>query len=282
MKTMNRSIERSPYGKIPKAQVGITGSPSILTVAALSTDASSKQSRPKTGRAERQFNSYLRRVAEHVGHMINGFEAGNIELLPTLTQLLRAYADALTPWAVSTSKRMLEEVNSRDKDSWRSLGTKISRQLRHDLMETNVGTVLRQLMGEQVTLIKSLPIEAAQRVHDLTIKGLEDSRRAKEFADMIRASGEVTASRATLIARTEVARTASILAQTRATGAGLTHYRWQTSEDADVRKGHQAMQGKICSYANPPAVNENGRIMRHHPGQIWNCRCWAEPIVEFE
>jgi SPP1 gp7 family putative phage head morphogenesis protein len=241
-----------------------------------------KQKPPRIGRAERDFMAHLRGVADHVGHLIKGFEAGNVEQLPGMVQLLKAYADALKPWAVSTVRRMLGEVNSRDIDSWRSLSTAISAGLRQQLAHTPVGNVLRALMYEQVDLIQSLPLEAAERVHRLTIKGLENSVRAREVADEIEKSGEVTRSRAVLIARTEVARTASVLTQTRAQAAGITHYRWQTSKDSSVRPGHREMQGRICQFANPPAVNENGRIMYHHPGQIWNCRCWPEPIVELE
>lgn len=241
-----------------------------------------KQVPPKLGRAERQFNLYLRQVGAHVGQLVKGFEAGNIEVLPRLLHLLRAYSDALTPWAVSTVRRMLGEVNDRDVSSWRSLGTAMGRQLRHDIFKTDVGRIMAVLLHDQVGLIKSLPIEAGERVHELTLRGLENSERAASYVDEIRRSGEVTKARATLIARTEVARTASILTQTRAQAAGITHYRWQTSKDADVRRGHAAMQGKVCRFDTPPAVEENGRIMHHHPGQIWNCRCWPEPLVELE
>jgi SPP1 gp7 family putative phage head morphogenesis protein len=239
-----------------------------------------KQVPPKLGRAERQFNLQLRQVGAHVGQLVKGFEAGDAEALPRLLHLLRAYSDALTPWAVSAVRRMLGEVNDRDVSSWRSLGTAMGRQLHHDIFKTDVGHVMARLLHEQVGLIKSLPVEAGERVHELTLRGLENSERAASYADEIRRSGEVTKARATLIARTEVARTASILTQTRAMAAGITHYRWQTSEDADVRRGHAAMQGKVCRFDTPPAVEENGRIMHFHPGQIWNCRCWPEPLVD--
>jgi SPP1 gp7 family putative phage head morphogenesis protein len=234
---------------------------------------------PRIGRAERDFMRQLRSVARHVGDLVKGFEAGNAESLPALMQLLRAYSDALTPWAVSTVKRMLGEVNARDRDAWRSLATAISTQLRHEILNTDVGTAARALLHEQVQLIKSLPIEAGERVHELTLRGLEDSTRAAEVAAEIARTGEVTESRAMLIARTEVARTASVLTEARARGAGVTHYVWQTSGDADVRPGHRAMQGKICSWDEPPAVNENGRIMYHHPGRFPNCRCWPQPLL---
>ncbi len=174
---------------------------------------------------------------------------------------------------------MLNEVNARDLDMWQRLGRAISAQLRRDIRDTPVGTVLKDRLADQVTLIQSIPVQAAKRVHRLTLAALEDSRRAKEIAQEIQRSGHVTASRATLIARTEVARTASVLVQARCFHNGITHYIWRTAEDEDVRPGHQAMEGKVIPWAFPPAVNENGRIMHHHAGCIWNCRCWPEPVI---
>jgi SPP1 gp7 family putative phage head morphogenesis protein len=214
--------------------------------------------------------------------MIGNFEAGNIELLPTITQLLRAYSDALVPWATQTVIRMLGDVNAADLGAWRSLGKLISQQLKYDIAHTSVGEVMRALLYEQVSLIRSIPIEAGERLHELTIKGLENSSRAGEFVKMIQESGEVTKSRAMMIARTEVARTASVLTEVRAKAAGLDYYVWETSKDATVRPGHRDMQGKVCRWDDPPAVNENGRIIRHHPGRIWNCRCYPRPVLPEE
>ncbi len=250
----------------------------------LMTDAKRphKYAPPNIGRAERQFNQSLQYVAYHTGWLIKSYERGQQELYDPLMQMLKAYAEAITPWAKSVSKRMLMEVNGESVKSWRALSKSISTQLHKDITSTPVGDVMRGLLDEQVDLIKSIPTKAGERVHELTLKGLENSERAESYVAEIMRSGEVTKSRARLIARTETARTASVLTQARAQSAGITHYRWQTAEDADVRPGHKAMQGKVCEFANPPAVNENGRIMHHHPGEIWNCRCWPEPLVELE
>lgn len=48
------------------------------------------------------------------------------------------------------------------------------------------------------------------------------------------------------------------------------HYIWRTVKDSDVRPAHAAREGKIFSWTNPP---EGG-----HPGEDYNCRCWAEPV----
>ena len=202
--------------------------------------------------------------------------------MPSLMQLLERYAEALTPWATRTVSAMLLEVDQRDRDAWRSLGNAISEQMHRDLASAQVGVPMRTLLDEQVALIKSLPLEAAQRVHKLTLQGLENSVRYPEIAKEILRSGEVTESRAILIARTEVARTATTLTKVRAQAVGSTHYTWETSRDGAVRPGHRAMQGQVCEWDNPPAVQENGKTMHFHPGSIWNCRCWARPIIDLE
>ena len=238
-----------------------------------------RKEQTKTARAERDYARQLRQVARHVGEIINGFEPGDIDAFPSLNELLRRYADALKPWAEATAGRMLGEVELRDRESWRELGNAISVALRRELMSAPVGATLRELLNDQVDLIRSIPTEAAQRVHELTLKGLEDSTRAREIAIDIRASGAVAESRALLIARTEVSRTASSLVQARCVHVGAEEYVWRTSSDGAVRPGHRAMEGKACKWASPPAVNEGGRIMLFHAGQIWNCRCWPEPIL---
>lgn len=193
--------------------------------------------------------------------------------------MLRRYAEALNDWAEATALRMLRDVEAVDRAQWATLSAEMSAELRREILNAPTGQLMRERLAEQVTLIKSIPLEAAQRVHDLTLRGLETSSRGEDIRQSILASGNVAASRATLIARTEVARTASLLTQARAEFVGSTHYVWRTSGDSDVRTGHRAMNGKVFRWDDPPEVEENGRYMRHHPGQIWNCRCYPEPII---
>ncbi|WP_241510328.1 phage minor head protein [Burkholderia seminalis] len=211
--------------------------------------------------------------------MFDGFPLGDLETIPTIEHLLRRYAEALGPWAEVTAARMLDDLNRRDEQAWMQQAADMSHALRDELRRAPTGETMRALMAEQVGLIKSIPLEAAERVHRLTIEALEDSTRAAAISKEIQRSGEVAKSRADLIARTEVSRAATSLTEARALAVGSTHYIWRTSGDSDVRAGHRAMEGKVCAWNDPPEVDENGRVMRFHPGQIWNCRCWAEPII---
>jgi SPP1 gp7 family putative phage head morphogenesis protein len=232
-----------------------------------------RQNRTKTARAERDYARSLQQIGEHVGRIIEGFGPMTLEIFPELKQLLDAYAAALKPWAAKTASRMIQEINERDRDSWRSLGNAISSQLLRDIQSAPVGGPMREILASQVELITSLPTQAAERVHEITLKGLEDSSRASEYAKEILRSGEVTKSRATLIARTETARTASTLTMVRAMHAGSEGYFWETSEDGDVRPSHREMQGKFVRWDDPPTTD--GLV--GHAGCTPNCRCWPRP-----
>lgn len=244
----------------------------------LTLDRKKPKSLNQAKRAERLYAKQLTRLAEHVGQIIGGFPAGDPEALPTIENMLRRYAEALVPWAERTAMTMILDVNQKDEDMWRRLGQELSANVRKEILLAPTGQTMRRLMGEQVALIKSIPIEAAQRVHELTIKGLEDSTRAKEFAEEILRSNEVAKSRAMLIARTEVARTASNLTEARAKAVGADQYIWRTSGDGDVREDHKVLNGKVFSWDDPPIADiRYGR--RANPGCIYNCRCYAEPII---
>lgn len=241
----------------------------------LTLDLKRQRTPNRAKRAERLYSKQLRALAEHVGQMIGGFPAGDPSALPTIENMLRRYAEALIPWAEQTAATMIAEVNTSDLNQWRQLGKELSIETRREIVLTPTGEIMRNLMQQQVGLIKSIPLDAAQRVHDLTIKGLENSTRAKEIAAEIMRSGEVAKSRAMLIARTEVSRTAANLTQARAEHVGSYGYVWETSHDGDVRPSHKAMQGKFVPWDSPPTLDG----MTGHAGCLPNCRCWARVIL---
>ena len=213
-----------------------------------------------------------------MGVLVNGFPPGDPAVLPTIEQLLQRYAEALTPWAERAAAEMLSEVNRRDEQAWMLQAKDLSRALRLEIRTAPTGAAMQALMAEQVGLIKSIPLDAAQRVHKLTIEAIEDSNRASEISKAIQASGDVAKSRADLIARTEVARTASTLTEARALHVGSPGYFWRTAGDGDVREDHRELEGKFIRWDDPPIADKRtGR--RAHAGCIYGCRCYPEPVI---
>jgi SPP1 gp7 family putative phage head morphogenesis protein len=228
-------------------------------------------------RAETYFARQLRKVAKHIGEIVNAFNLGDPTALPALERTLARYAEVLEPWAQATTLRMQQDVSRRDLRTWRSLTAEMSTALRQEIANAPTGETLRRLLAEQVHLITSLPIEAGQRVHELTLQAIEQGDRFSEIVGMIRASGAVSESRANLIARTEVARTSASLTMARAQHVGSEGYVWRTAKDSDVRPKHKVLEGKYIRWDDPPVAGERGE--RAHAGMIYNCRCYPEPVL---
>jgi SPP1 gp7 family putative phage head morphogenesis protein len=230
--------------------------------------------------AERSYAARLRSVARAVQNIIEGFaHDGFVDQGAEryIRHTLERYAEQLRPWAESVSRYMLADVERRNLQAWKRLSKDMGRSLRAEIEQAPTGMVFQALMSQQVELIQSLPRKAAQRVHALVQEGLVDSRRADEIAKMIRASGKVTASRATLIARTEVARAASSFTQARAMYAGSEGYIWRTSEDGAVRPTHKAQNGKYVRWDDPPQTDKG--LAPYHAGCGPNCRCFPDPVL---
>jgi len=248
---------------------------------ALAMDKSLKERRMRFTQARKAETGYARqlnKVARAVNDLVKGLWDPVDESSPdAIGDALNDYADLINSWATSVARRMVTEVNARDAKAWRQASSEMGRLLRIELDTAPTGRVMRERLADQVGLITSLPREAAERVHILALENRLQGRRAAEIADEILETGNVTRSRAMTIARTETTRTASELTRARAEHVGSTEFRWRTMRDADVRPSHRRLDSKVYEWAHPPLTDPPD----HHalPGGIWNCRCWAEPIL---
>ncbi|MDB5448315.1 MAG: putative head morphosis protein, partial [Phenylobacterium sp.] len=227
-------------------------------------------------KVERYYGAQLRKIARHIGELVSGSPPADLMQAALLGDRLRKYSALISPWAKSVAERMIADVSRRDRDAWRARSAEMGSLLRREIETAPTGAVMRESLARQVSLITSLPTEAAERVHHLTLEGIANGTRAKEIAAEIMRTGEVTKSRATLIARTEVGRTATELTAARALHVGSTEFIWRTSGDSDVRPSHRRLNGKAFRWDDPPECDPGHRAL---PGAIWNCRCYAEPII---
>lgn len=216
-------------------------------------------------------------MARQIGILTKGISPdGDFKDVSKIVAALQAYSKTIEPWAVSVGRYMLADVVRRDLKQWRAVSKEIGRGIRQEIESAPTGAFLQESLNRQVGLIKSLPLEAAKRVHEMTLSGLVDGRRAAEISKAILATGEVTEARARLIARTEVARTATGLTEARSRAIGSDGYIWRTSGDKDVRDSHAEMEGKYIRWAVRPRLKD-GFVA--HAGETPNCRCWCEPVL---
>lgn len=226
-------------------------------------------------KAERFYGAQLRKIARHIGELVGLNPPSDLLQASALAERLTKYGEVIEPWARSIAERMIADVARRDWLVWQQRSREMGSLLHMEIANAPTGAVMREILDLQVGLIKSLPVEAGKRVHNLTLEGLTNSTRAGQIAQEIMRTGEVTRSRANTIARTEVSRTASSLTQARAVHVGSEGYIWRTSHDSDVRPSHERMEGRFVEWDNPPTLDG----MRGHAGCLPNCRCYPEPVI---
>lgn len=224
---------------------------------------------------------------------MQAFGADDPTRIAEMTATLNRYAAILAPWARAVGRRMLYETARRDARAWRQHARMLGEEIERELNEASIGGAYQELMERQVDLITSLPRQAAQRVHQLATEHLYEGRRYPDIVTEIMRSSTVARSRAELIARTEVGRAATTFQQARAKAIGSEGYIWRAVMDYKTRPelgihnfaklntlemgSHRKLDGTFHKWDEPPIAGARGE--HAHPGAIYNCRCYAEPVL---
>jgi SPP1 gp7 family putative phage head morphogenesis protein len=189
-------------------------------------------------------------------------------------------------------KRMVTPLAARNYETWRKAARVSTRShfLYTVLMEELKQGIKKDIDSQVISnaaLIKTLPSDTAQKVvrdiEEYALSGLRAEEIEKLIQDKTRRHSRASAR---LIARTEVSKTTSALTKARSEELGLRWYVWRTMEDGDrVRKSHRIMNDVLVSWNNPPSpellVKEKD-VGRYHAGNIWNCRCYSEPLIDID
>ena len=103
-----------------------------------------------------------------------------------IQERLFSYSDTIDAWATAVATTMLKRASQADYDVWRKVGQELSADAKRMLKSDAVGSTFDKLQAEQVELIKSIPRDAAQRVHDWAAKGMTEGTRPDVIAKKIR------------------------------------------------------------------------------------------------
>ncbi len=201
-------------------------------------------------------------------------------------------SDEYNRFVGSAVKRMVTGLYQSNSNTWREAARKATKgkMLYGALMEElrkGDSRIMQDQIVENINLIKTLPNDVATKVvkdiTEATLKG----KRASEIEKIIRVQTDKhSRASARLIARTEVSKTTTALTKQRSEQLDLHWYVWRTALDGDrVRKSHRNMEDVLVNWNNPPSpealVGEKD-VGNYHAGNIWNCRCYPEPLLDVE
>lgn len=201
-------------------------------------------------------------------------------------------SEPFNSFVYSAVRRMVTPIAVQNMRTWRMAAKKATKNpslYRMLMSEINQGlkSDIEIQIEENASLIKTLPTDVVKKVtkdiSDMALKGM----RASEIAKVIREqTDKYSRASAKLIARTEVSKTTTALTKARCDNLDLHWYVWRTMEDGDrVRKSHRIMEGVLVNWNEPPspeALAGEKSVGNYHAGNIWNCRCYPEPLIEID
>lgn len=126
-----------------------------------------------------------------------------------------------------------------------------------------------------VELIKSIPSQFHEKAKAIVLQGATKGQRYTQIAEELQKQLDVTEGRAKFIARDQMAKLNASITEAKQTALGIKEYEWVTAGDERVRESHREKNGQTFLWSNPP--DDTG-----HPGEDYNCRCIARPIIKFD
>lgn len=141
-----------------------------------------------------------------------------------------------------------------------------------DPRDQRLGAIIDRARDENIRLVENAGRAYAASVRKVFEDPAAPTRRVEDLKADLLARGDVSESRAELIARDQVLKLNGAITKARQENAGIVEYEWSTSLDERVRESHRALEGKIFRWDNPPP--ETG-----HPGEDFQCRCVAIPVL---
>jgi SPP1 gp7 family putative phage head morphogenesis protein len=237
-------------------------------------------------RTERRYQQRLAKLAERLSKQVRQQKTLD-QIVDSLLKLLN------TKWFLQychqEALNMVKSVVVENARTWREaakLGTH-SAEIHHLLRrEFENHARFNDLIYQNAEYIKTIPQTMAERITAMAAKEAQAGRRTDEIIKAIHGQAPHLAHwQAMRIARTEVAKAQSTVTKVRAQQIGIDQYVWRTAQDQRVRSSHKHMEGVICRYSDPPAPERlDGEKSQGHygPGEIYNCRCYAEPVIDAE
>jgi SPP1 gp7 family putative phage head morphogenesis protein len=225
----------------------------------------------------------LRGLVEHFGRSRAdafeprpGFRGTNPDLTTLAEELEKVRIEISEEYSKAELER-LARITGKSVEDWnaKQLNGQLKQIIEIDIFgsEPWLARELGAFVADNVNLITSISDEYLGQVERLVATSVRQGVRWDQLADEIDDRYDVSRSRAELIARDQIGKFQGQLTEKRQEELGIDRYRWRTAGDARVRESHEELDGTLQYWNDPPKGIG-------HPGQDYQCRCWAEPVLD--
>ncbi len=241
-------------------------------------------------RIEETYRSTLQRLMDRFLSFLPADLVDPFDILTALQDFVTT--DTFRETAYAAASRMVTSLRVESARTWREAASESSRgrmiyEALQREMQGPTGARMLQIVNENARLISTFPLDISAQVANFIKTEAQKGRRASDIADDLKEQFPgVSRGRINLIARTETSKASTALTRTRAEYLNLPWYQWVTSKDARVRLSHRRMDGTIIAWAEPASpealVGEKRAPAPYAPGDIYNCRCYAKPLMNLD
>ena len=206
-----------------------------------------------------------------------------------LNQLQRKYGDKFSDKSKILAESLLKKTN-------RYANWQFNNQLKEMLGDKAKGfalsgsaispeksEVIKALLFENVSLIKSIPNEYFKQITGSVARSIESGEGVKWLARQLSEYGAKTERRADLIAQDQTRKAYSSINLRNFDEAGIKKFKWLHSGGSrDPRPYHKdVLDGQIFDMDDPPIIDERTGE-RGYPGQLPYCRCTMCAVLDFD
>lgn len=251
-------------------------------------------------KAIKRFNNRVAKELQDMGAKYNAHQKCYkiaFDKLPSNLLVAIAKADALFSDRIRLLQRFLAEVEGNVDLIVESMvfddqlatvldqeGNEIQKTVRHlHVIEPELSPSQQKAMTEQYTNNVSTAIKGwlpdrmqslRQKIQRLVLDGFRQDAVEKLLLNEY----NVATNKAKFWARNETSLVLSEFKRQQYTAMGFTKFIWKTRKDSTVRDEHRELEGRTFFYDNPPIIDKRtGKTGL--PGQTYNCRCVAIPVV---
>lgn len=193
--------------------------------------------------------------------------------------------------------RMITQLFADNNRTWRaaakegSRGDEIYRALRQEfsgakgqrmdeLVRRRFWHIAQHSMNEAERIPVTLTNRALSYVQQETMRGRSPLAIERELHQMLPSMSNRGVK---MFARTAISASQTAVTLARMDDLEQQWYVWRTCSDQRVRNSHREMDGVLVWIRDPPSPEKLiGKPFQgvYHAGQIWNCRCYPEPVLD--
>lgn len=201
-----------------------------------------------------------------------------------LSKLQKRFAKIFSSNASRITDRVLGRVDRSAKSSLKNSLKKISGGVTIPVadMPAGLADAMKAATAENVALIKSIPQQFHLQIEGAVMRSIQTGGRGlQDVTEAVSKYDGITKRRVRIIATDQVRKATTAMNSERAKSAGITKFRWRhSSGSAEPRRLHLRLDNQVFSYDDPPVIDERTGE-RGLPGQLINCRCFMQPVLDW-